>query len=62
MNKDNTEYVREEVLKWINNNSILYRRLKSSYPNILINYKTKRNQRLAEKRKLENDIKRILSK
>ena len=62
MNKDNTEYVREEVLKWINNNSILYRRLKTSYPNILINYKAKRNQRLEEKRKLENDIKRILSK
>ena len=37
-NKDNTEYIRKEVLKWINNNSILYRRIKNSYPTILINY------------------------
>lgn len=60
-NKDNTEYIREEVLKWINNNSILYRRLKTSYPNILIDYKTRKNKRLEEKQKFNNKIKMIIN-
>lgn len=60
-NKDNTEYIREEVLKWINNNSILYRRLKTSYPNILINYKNKINKRLEEKKKINNKLKNIIN-
>lgn len=60
-NKDNTEYIREEVLKWINNNSILYRRLKTSYPNILIDYKTRKNKRLEEKQKFNNKLKMIIN-
>ena len=60
-NKDNTEYIREEVLKWINNNSILYRRLKTSYPNILINYKNRVNKRLEEKQKFNNKLKSIIN-
>ena len=31
-NKDNTEYVRKEVLKWISKKSVLYNRIKNSYP------------------------------
>ena len=60
-NKDNTEYIREEVLKWINNNSILYRRLKTSYPNILINYKSRVNKRLEEKNKMKLKLKNIIN-
>lgn len=60
-NKDNTEYIREEVLKWINNNSILYRRLKTSYPNILINYKNRVNKRLEEKNKMKLKLKNIIN-
>ncbi len=60
-NKDNTEYIREEVLKWINNNSILYRRLKTSYPNILINYKNGINKRLEEKNKMKLKLKNIIN-
>lgn len=60
-NKDNTEYIREEVLKWINNNSILYRRLKTSYPNIFINYKNRINYRLEEKKKMHTKLKNIIN-
>ncbi len=37
--KDNTEYVREEVFNFLANNSILYRRIKNSYPNLVIRLK-----------------------
>lgn len=30
--KDNTEYVREKVFDWIDDNSYIYRRIKQSYP------------------------------
>lgn len=38
-NKDNTEYVRKEVLKWISEKSVLYNRIKNSYPSIFANLK-----------------------
>lgn len=54
-NGDSTEYIRKEVLKWINDNSFLYRRLKNSYPSILINYNE-------FKRKLSNQIPKSIKK
>ncbi len=30
--KDNTEYMREKVFKWIDDNSYVYRRIKNAYP------------------------------
>ncbi len=52
---DSTEYIRKEVLKWINNNSYLYKRLKNSYPSILINYSD-------FKKKISNQIPKSIKK
>jgi len=38
---DNTEMIREKVLKWIDNNSILYRHIKGAYPKFKIYRKIK---------------------
>lgn len=38
---DNTEMIREKVLKWIDNNSILYRHIKRAYPKFKIYQKIK---------------------
>ncbi len=34
--KDNTEELKQYIVNWLDNNSIFYRRLKSSYPNLII--------------------------
>lgn len=63
-NKDNTEYIRKEVLKWINNNSILYRRIKNSYPTILINYayeKKRFNEALRFQKMRKEKAKKLLT-
>lgn len=54
---DETEYIRKEVLTWINKNSYLYKRLKNSYPSILINY-SKFKKILSDKipKNIKNDI------
>lgn len=38
---DNTEMIRKKVLKWIDNNSILYRHIKGAYPKFKIYQKIK---------------------
>lgn len=63
-NKDNTEYIRKKVLKWINNNSILYRRIKNSYPTILINYayeKKRFNEALRFQKMRKEKAKKLLT-
>lgn len=40
-NIDNTEVIREKVLKWLDNNSILYRHIKGAYPKFKIYRKIK---------------------
>lgn len=37
--RDNTEIIKEKVLEWFDQNSILYRRIKVSYPNFKIKLK-----------------------
>ena len=37
--KDSTEFIREKVMEWLEDNSILYRRLKSAYPKVEIHTK-----------------------
>ena len=34
--KDNTDIIKENVIKWIENNSILYKHIKNAYPNFKI--------------------------
>lgn len=39
--KDNTEYIREKVFTWIDNNSYIFRRIKDAYPDFDIKGKIK---------------------
>lgn len=39
--KDNTEYIREKVFAWIDDNSFIYRRIKDAYPDFDIKGKIK---------------------
>lgn len=41
-NIDNTEYIRTKVLEWLNSNSILYRRIRNSFPKFKIYIKPKK--------------------
>ncbi|MDD6272380.1 MAG: putative ABC transporter permease [bacterium] len=47
-NKDNTEAIKQYMVKWLDENSIFYRRIKDAYPNFIIKIK-----------KLNNNIKEI---
>ena len=47
-NKDNTEAIKQYMVKWLDANSIFYRRIKDAYPNFIIKIK-----------KLNNNIKEI---
>jgi len=38
--KDNTEAIKNYMVKWLDNSSIFYRRIKSAYPNFIIKVKT----------------------
>ncbi len=39
--KDNTEVIKENITKWLENNSVLYRHIKSAYPKFSIKRKIK---------------------
>ncbi|MGM9877207.1 MAG: putative ABC transporter permease [Bacilli bacterium] len=47
-NKDNTEAIKQYMVKWLDENSIFYRRIKDAYPNFIIKIK-----------KINNNIKEI---
>ena len=47
--KDSTEYIRDKVMEWLGNNSVLFRRLKSAYPKLEIH--TKINKTLKKYKK-----------
>lgn len=38
---DNTEKIKEKIKEWLNNNNILYRHIKTAYPNLLVKRKEK---------------------
>lgn len=44
-NIDNTEVIREKVLNWLDNNSILYRHIKGAYPKFKIYRKIKKENK-----------------
>ena len=47
--KDSTEVIRDKVMDWLGNNSVLFRRLKSAYPKLEIH--TKINKTLKKYKK-----------
>lgn len=56
--KDNTESIKKYIDKWINNNTIFYRRLKSSYPNFYISLKRINDEVKKQKKKFDEDAKK----
>ena len=60
--EDNTEIIREKVLNFLENNSVLFRRFKSAYPNFIIRIEEiKKNVEIKEK-EIKRKIKKIKSK
>ena len=39
LEKDNTEEIKKHIMIWLEQNNVLYRRIKSAYPNFVIMYK-----------------------
>lgn len=49
--KDNTEKIRKDVIKWIEENSILYKHIRNAYPNFEIKRLGKNTKKLNKKNK-----------
>lgn len=56
--KDNTESIKKYIDKWINNNTIFYRRIKSSYPNFHVSLKKINEEVKKTKKKFQEEEKR----
>lgn len=57
-NKDNTEELKKHIDKWINNNTIFYRRIKASYPNFIISLKRFNDEVRKQRIKFEEEEKK----
>lgn len=55
--KDSTEAIKKYIESWLNNNSIFYRHIKSSYPNFIVNIKKFNEEVKKQKKKFKEEEK-----